>query len=342
MPCNTCAPYCQFSCMLQTTYHFNIRGRGTGHFTRPHRCPAGAAICPATAHAHCRHSKQPPALADHRFTAIGLKEPPPRAPTHVGGRLRRNAILRPHKPSEALGGGGAAIRRSGGPRGCLGTGLGTGGSTEQLDALLELVGAHGARLVLEHRHAGPAVPMSTRVQAVVLGPLHADVTQIIVIVRYPLREIGQAPALTASEPTHRTRILGAGKMGKMGEMENIGGEWGRNGEMVGIAHGTWVVEGGGGVWLRKMGGNGTKCPFFTVPLSPIFRRSQIFPHNSTCKTQLTALTDGKMGFFATHRHPPPRRLVQMLPRAWDRTRGGQMSGAGVLLRCAVPEGVASC
>ena len=36
------------------------------------------------------------------------------------------------------------------------------------------------------------------------------------------------------------------------------------------------------------------------------------PHSSLHKNQPPALTDGRMGFSATHRHLPPRRLVQML------------------------------
>ena len=84
----------------------------------------------------------------------------------------------------------------------------------------------------------------------------------------------------------------------MGEMEENGGggeKWGkrggklgRNGEMAGIAHGVWVVEGCGGMWLgktgqnrRKMRGkwdkNGTKYPFFTVPFPPFFQGLKIFP-----------------------------------------------------------------
>ena len=45
----------------------------------------------------------------------------------------------------------------------------------------------------------------------------------------------------------------------MGEMEKNGGKWGEMGEnggkweIAGIAHRMWVVEGCGGMWLRKMG-----------------------------------------------------------------------------------------
>ena len=51
-------------------------------------------------------------------------------------------------------------------------------------------------------------------------------------------------------------------MGEMGEMGENGGKWGKleengekwrgNGEIAGIEHGMWVVEGCGGMWLRKM------------------------------------------------------------------------------------------
>jgi hypothetical protein len=42
----------------------------------------------------------------------------------------------------------------------------------------------------------------------------------------------------------------------------------------------WVVEGGGGMWLRKMGENGRKwdeIPIFLNPIFPFFRRSKAFP-----------------------------------------------------------------
>ena len=69
--------------------------------------------------------------------------------------------------------------------------------------------------------------------------------------------------------------------GKRGGIGEIGG----NGEIAGIAHGTWVVEGCGGMRLRTMGQkmgekwekNGTKYPFFTAPFLPFSRRSWIFP-----------------------------------------------------------------
>ena len=58
-----------------------------------------------------------------------------------------------------------------------------------------------------------------------------------------------------------------------------------DGEMAGIAHRMWLVEGCGGMWLKKLGEkwekNGSKMgrdtPFLTVPFCPFFRRSKIFP-----------------------------------------------------------------
>ena len=51
------------------------------------------------------------------------------------------------------------------------------------------------------------------------------------------------------------------------ENEGNGGKWGA----AGIAHGMWVVEGCGGMWLRKMGQkweeNRMSYPFFTVLFS---------------------------------------------------------------------------
>ena len=56
-----------------------------------------------------------------------------------------------------------------------------------------------------------------------------------------------------------------GNRGKWRKMWGNGGDWG----IAGIAHGVWVVEGCGGMWLRKMGQqqerNGTKYPFLNPP-----------------------------------------------------------------------------
>ena len=77
------------------------------------------------------------------------------------------------------------------------------------------------------------------------------------------------------------------------------------------------------MWLRKMrqkwDKNGTKVgdrwdrtPIFSKSHFPIFLEVEDPPYSSLCKNQLTALTDEKMGIFATHRISPPRRLVRML------------------------------
>ena len=103
-----------------------------------------------------------------------------------------------------------------------------------------------------------------------------------------------------------------GNGGKWRKMGGTGGNWGelgRNGKIAVIAHGMWVVEGCGGMWLRKMGEtrekNGTNYPFSTVPFSPFSRRSKTFPpisfaktsssHSQTEKRDVLPLTD-------THRH----------------------------------------
>ena len=91
---------------------------------------------------------------------------------------------------------------------------------------------------------------------------------------------------------------------------------GGNGEMVGIEHEMWVVEGCGGVWLKKMGlkwdkNGGTmgekwdEIPILTVQFPPFFLRSKIFatvpfikisvPHSPTEILDFLLLTD-------THRH----------------------------------------
>ena len=93
----------------------------------------------------------------------------------------------------------------------------------------------------------------------------------------------------------------------------------------------WGARGGqDGKWRnhfrsrRKMGGNGgkrekngTKHPFFAVPFSPIVPEIEDHPHRPPCKTQVTALTDGKpqsdpqrhgdqCGLPAAPQHPWPR------------------------------------
>ena len=98
------------------------------------------------------------------------------------------------------------------------------------------------------------------------------------------------------------------------EWGEIGGEGGKR-EIGGIAHMMWVVEGCGRMWLKmgqKRERNGTKYPFFTVPF---FRRSKVSLTVPLCKTQPTALTDGKMGISATQRHSPPLRMGRTLDSA---------------------------
>ena len=53
---------------------------------------------------------------------------------------------------------------------------------------------------------------------------------------------------------------------------------------------------------RKMG---EKWDISPRPIFPILPEVEDLPLSSLCKDQLTALTDGKMGIVATHRHSPP-------------------------------------
>ena len=57
----------------------------------------------------------------------------------------------------------------------------------------------------------------------------------------------------------------------------------------------------GGMWLRKMGEKWDELPTFH---NPIFPEVEDLPHSSLCKHQLTTLTNGKWGIFATHQPPP--------------------------------------
>ena len=63
--------------------------------------------------------------------------------------------------------------------------------------------------------------------------------------------------------------------------------------------------------LKKKGGV-SKTPHRITFLRPPPPLLKIFPTFPLVKNQLTALTDGKMGFFSTHRHSPQRRLVRIL------------------------------
>ena len=106
----------------------------------------------------------------------------------------------------------------------------------------------------------------------------------------------------------------------MGKMEETAEKWrGGGGEVAGVAQGMWVAEGCGGMWFVKTGKkwekweeNGRKYPFFTVPFPLFFLGLKIFNTVPLCKNQLTALTDGNLGNFATPRRSPPQRLVWML------------------------------
>ena len=97
----------------------------------------------------------------------------------------------------------------------------------------------------------------------------------------------------------------------MGENWGGGEKWAKRGwgigETSGIAHGMWILEGCGGMWLRKMGekreGGRDEIPIFTAPFVPFFLevegipyRSQISsPHSQTEKWEVLPLTN-------THRH----------------------------------------
>ena len=74
------------------------------------------------------------------------------------------------------------------------------------------------------------------------------------------------------------------------------------------------------MWLGNMGQNGTKMgrdTHFSQSHFPDFRKVEDLPCTSLCQTQLTTLTDGKMGPFATHRHSPPKWLVRRLALAYQ-------------------------
>ena len=85
----------------------------------------------------------------------------------------------------------------------------------------------------------------------------------------------------------------------------------------------------GGKW-RKMGEKWDEIPIFHSPIFLIFPEVEELPHNSLHKNQLTALTDGKMGFCATRRHSPPERLVQMLDLC---TCSSEIPCTGLLTSC---------
>ena len=76
-------------------------------------------------------------------------------------------------------------------------------------------------------------------------------------------------------------MSGRGLLEGEGKGGGMGGKWGGHGEVAGIAHGMWIVEGCGGMRWRKLGPkwekNGTEYSFFTVPCLPFFQRPKIFP-----------------------------------------------------------------
>ena len=106
-------------------------------------------------------------------------------------------------------------------------------------------------------------------------------------------------------------------MGEMGGMGEVGAKWGKlvgNRGIAIIAHKMWVVEGCGGMSSKKMGEkreeNEIRYPFFTVPFSPFFRRSKMFPTVPFVKNQLRTHQTEKNGHFC---HSPT--LVATAPSA---------------------------
>ena len=138
--------------------------------------------------------------------------------------------------------------------------------------------------------------------------------------------LGQASTLSATELTNSPNQ-------NFGVWKNGGGGWEGNGEIAGIAHGMWVVEGCGGMWLRKMGEMGGKweengrkmgenthlSPIF--PFTPFFWRSKVFPTIPFVNTSSPHSMTEKWESFATHRHSPPRWPVRML--CWGLTTAHQ-------------------
>ena len=94
--------------------------------------------------------------------------------------------------------------------------------------------------------------------------------------------------------------------------------WGRgDGKIAASAHGRDV--GCGGLWRNVVEENGEQTGRkmgrniqFSQSLCPIYPEVEDLPLWFLCKNQLTALTDGKMGIFATHRYSSPQWLARML------------------------------
>ena len=99
----------------------------------------------------------------------------------------------------------------------------------------------------------------------------------------------------------QSRIAESGNNGRKWRV--MGGNRGKGGGGGGDS-GNSTRDVGGGLWWTKMGEKWDEIPTFHSPISPIFLEVDGVPHNSLCENQLTALTDGKMDIFATHRHSP--------------------------------------
>ena len=124
--------------------------------------------------------------------------------------------------------------------------------------------------------------------------------------------VGGACAWRAPPPPHIHKNAKK-KPSKGMKVEEIGGEWRKKwgGGWGNSGHSTWDV-GCGGLWRdvveengMKMGGKWDEIPIFHRSVLPILPEAEDLPHPSLCENQVTALTNGKMVFFATHRHPPP-------------------------------------
>ena len=122
-------------------------------------------------------------------------------------------------------------------------------------------------------HAGQAMPEAATLCCLIQkrsGLSGSQPTAVrLCVVLQPLRAQASATTELTNSPNPDFGVrINWGKWGK----------WRGNGEMAVIAHGMRVVEGCGGMWSRKMGEKWNEIPtFFTVPLSPYFRRWNISP-----------------------------------------------------------------
>ena len=92
------------------------------------------------------------------------------------------------------------------------------------------------------------------------------------------------------------------------------------------------------MWLIKMGpkwekngGNGGEVGRNTH--FSVFPELEYPPHSSLWINQLTVLTEGKIGIFATHRHSPPWRLVRMLGVGPCWSGSGALGGGATCQQC---------